>query len=291
MHAAFASPVGASMVCLLLALVLVLPLSLLVAVANLERLAGDWGSERRMTLFLQPGLESGAVEALRTQLDSRPTVREVRHYSPDAVSQDFDRMTGMGEIVALLPDNPFPHVLVVGLDAEGVNAAALAAMQAEMAAQPMVDRIELDLKWVTRLEAIASAAGRFAWVLGLVLTPGALVALVVTIGMHVQNRREEIQLQWLVGGSEAWIRRPFLYIGMWYGLLGGAMALLMLWIMRFWVGSAVTHVGYLYQADFSIQGAGWPLVLPVLTCGALLGWLAAWVASARFIHQVREWPH
>ena len=136
-------------------------------------------------------------------------------------------MSGLGDALAQLDENPLPHVLVLEFDQATVSPEQLSATADELQQLPLVDSVRLDMQWVQRLHAILEMGRRVAFALGIALALGVLLVIGNTIRLAVENRRDEIVVVKLVGGTNGYVRRPFLYTGLWYGVAGGLLAWLL----------------------------------------------------------------
>mgnify|MGYP000070411678 FL=1 len=163
---------------------------------------------------------------------------------------------------------------------------ALAALQSTLSALPEVDIAQLDVLWVQRLHAMIELAGRIVGALTLALALAVMLVVVNTIRLAIENRRDEIVVIKLVGGTDGFVRRPFLYTGFWYGLAGGLVAVLLVQITLLWVGSPMDELASLYESEYSLIGIGFSnaLILPVFA--GLLGLMGAWLAVSRHLNDV-----
>jgi cell division transport system permease protein len=149
-----------------------------------------------------------------------------------------------------------------------------------------VDQVQVDLGWLQRLNAMTNILARAVWALSLLL--GAAVILVIgnTVRLAIENRRDEILVAKLVGGTDAFVRRPFLYAGAWFGLGGGVVAWVLIQVSLWWLNGPIERLAGLYRSEFVLQGPGFEGAAALIIIAMLLGWLGAWVAVKRHLDDI-----
>ncbi|KRW63292.1 permease-like cell division protein FtsX [Stutzerimonas nitrititolerans] len=277
-------PIGSFFTCLVMAVALSLPMGLALLLDNVERLGGSWQRAAQISLYLQLETDAAAGQALREQILEMPDVADAEWISREQALEEFQQLSGLGEALRELPDNPLPGVVVV--TPNEVDKAKLEALRQRLAELPGVEQAQLDLLWVERLAAILKLGDRFVFGLTLLLIATLLLVIGNTIRLHIENRRTEIEVVKLVGGTDGYVRRPFLYMGALYGLGAGLIAWLLLAYGLGWLNEAVIDLAGLYGSDFGLAGVptedGFSLVLGAL----LLGYIGAWLAVARHLSEL-----
>lgn len=277
-------PIGSFFTCLVMAVALSLPMGLALLLDNVERLGGSWQRAAQISLYLQLETDAAAGQALREQILEMPDVADAEWISREQALEEFQQLSGLGEALRELPDNPLPGVVVV--TPNEVDKAKLEALRQRLAELPGVEQAQLDLLWVERLAAILKLGDRFVFGLTLLLIATLLLVIGNTIRLHIENRRTEIEVVKLVGGTDGYVRRPFLYMGALYGLGAGLIAWLLLAYGLGWLNEAVIDLAGLYGSDFGLAGVpaedGVSLVLGAL----LLGYIGAWLAVARHLSEL-----
>ncbi|MCO7544979.1 permease-like cell division protein FtsX [Stutzerimonas nitrititolerans] len=277
-------PIGSFFTCLVMAVALSLPMGLALLLDNVERLGGSWQRAAQISLYLQLETDAAAGQALREQILEMPDVADAEWISREQALEEFQQLSGLGEALRELPDNPLPGVVVV--TPNEVDKAKLEALRQRLAELPGVEQAQLDLLWVERLAAILKLGDRFVFGLTLLLIATLLLVIGNTIRLHIENRRTEIEVVKLVGGTDGYVRRPFLYMGALYGLGAGLIAWLLLAYGLGWLNEAVIDLAGLYGSDFGLTGVptedGFSLVLGAL----LLGYIGAWLAVARHLSEL-----
>ncbi len=282
-----ANPLSSFMTWLVIGIALALPVGLSIALDNARSVSMGWDSPAQISLFLRPEVSLEAAEVLRERVATRFDVRDARLVSREQALEEFRQLSGFGDVLENLDDNPLPNLLLVTpVTGDGEAAAAL---QAELQAEPGVERAVLDMEWVQRLNALVALSQRGVTALGLILALGVLLVIGNTIRLAIENRRQEIVVVKLVGGSDAFVRRPFLYTGFWYGLGGACLAWAVISGALWWLRGPLSTLAVLYQSDFVLEGLGVDGGLGLLALGALLGLLGAWLAVARHLSAIQ--PH
>jgi len=277
-------PIGSFFTCLVMAVALSLPMGLSLLLDNVERLGGSWQRAAQISLFLQLDASDADGEQLRAQIAEMPDVAEAEWVGREQALAEFQQQSGLGEALKELPQNPLPGVVLV--TPEEVDKANLEALRLRLAELPKVQQAQLDLVWVERLSAILKLGERFVFGLTLLLVMALLLVIGNTIRLHIENRRSEIEVIKLVGGTDSYVRRPFLYMGALYGLGAGLLAWGVLAYGLDWLNTAVVRLAGLYGSDFSLGGVPAGDGLSLLLGAVLLGYIGAWLAVARHLSEL-----
>lgn len=277
-------PIGSFFTCLVMAVALSLPMGLALLLDNVERLGGSWQRAAQISLFLRLDASDAEGQALREQIAAMADVSEAEWISRERALDEFQQQSGLGEALKELPDNPLPGVVVV--TPQEVDKVALEALRLRLAELPKVQQAQLDLLWVERLSAMLKLGERFVFGLTLLLVMALLLVIGNTIRLHIENRRTEIEVIKLVGGTDSYVRRPFLYMGTLYGFGAGVLAWLLLAYGLGWLDDAVVRLAGLYGSDFALDGVPLADGLSLLLGAVLLGYIGAWLAVARHLNEL-----
>jgi cell division transport system permease protein len=193
----------------------------------------------------------------------------------------------LGEVVDSLEKNPLPGTLLVTPRLQNGSDAAITSLEQSLIADPAVADVRLDMQWVKRLQQLMMLGKKMVFGLGGLLALGVLLVIGNTIRLAIENRRDEILVVKLVGGTDAYVARPFLYTGLWYGIGGGLLALVVLGIGFFWMSSTVDQLAALYQSNFRLQGLGMFGSMQLVLLAGLTGFLGAWIAVVRHLIQIQ----
>ncbi len=264
-----------------MAVALALPLGLWTVVDNIARFGGELQQSRAITVFLKPELGLDRAQALATTLRGRGDVAGVEVKTPADGLRELRDRGGLGAAIDALGDNPLPSVLIVSPRGDET------ALADSLSALPEADQVQHDAQWRKRLDGWLRFGGRAVWVLGLLLGLGALLVVGNTVRLDIQSRREEIGVLQLLGASDGFIRRPFLYLGAWYGLAAGALALGLLTLAAWALRAPLADLAATYGSRFALAGFAPPVLAGVVLGAALLGWLGAGLVAGHFLRQTR----
>lgn len=276
-----ARPVATVLTLAVLALALTLPLLFWLLLDNAKSLNGTVEDARAVSVFLKHDLDAVAVQALAAELRARDDVAAVELKSPEQGLEEFRSQSGFADALKLLHYNPLPAVLVVTprIGAKDATPALVAALQHD----PAVDLVQYDAQWRQRLNAILVAVGRAALVLAILLALAALLVIGNTVRLDIQGRRDEIEVMQLLGASNGFVRRPFLYTGFWYGVFAGVLSLILIGIVEWALAAPLAQLAASYDDRFGLHGLPLAGTLALLGASAALGWLGAWLAASRHI--------
>ncbi len=272
----FQNPLSSIFTWLVLAIALALPAGLSVALENAVTLRDGWVSPSRISLFLVADASIETAQALRDTVAQRGDVVNVELVSREEALTEFLELSGFADILESLEDNPLPHLVLVSPTEDTPEAAQ--ALRDELLAGDHVAQAVVDMAWLQRLNELLQVARRLVMVLAIALSLGVLLILGNTIRLAIENRREEIVVVKLVGGSNGFVRRPFLYTGLWYGVGGGLVAAALVTVGLWWLGEPVARLAELYESTFRLSGLGVMGALNLILLGGLLGLGGAWVA-------------
>ena len=279
-------PVANLLTILVIGIALALPACLQVLVANARSVTGDLGNAVDISVYLKRNVSEQQAREVADKIRQRRDIAKVDLITSTTALKEFREFSGFGAALDVLADNPLPHTLVVRPGADDLTPAHLESVGADLKALPEVEIVQLDTAWVQRLEAILEAARRGIFVAAVLLAVGVMVIVGNTIRLDIQNRRDEIEVTKLVGGSNAFVRRPFLYAGFWYGLAGALVAWATVAIAVSGIREPVTRLAAEYGSGFQLLGLDAQAVLAVLGVGSALGWLGAWVSATYHLRKI-----
>ena len=276
-----AAPASTVMTVFVIAVALLLPMLLFAAHGSFAALLAEFRDNASLTLYLADHLSEEEALQVRDDLLTRPEVSAVEYISPHAALAGFETSTGLQGALLALDTNPLPASLV--LTPTSADSAVLNALSEDLLTLDGVETVQLDREWIQRLSALADLLGNAARVLTLVVALGLVFITGNTIRLGIENRREEIRVIKLVGGTDAYIARPFLYYGLFLGLFGAITALLLALAVQLAIQPSLARLAGYFDNELSLFSFSGALVFQVLAVGALLGWLAALLASRRYI--------
>lgn len=278
-------PFASLMTILVIAVTLALPAALHLVIKNAQSLSGSWANALDFSVYLDKATSVEAARDLAGLLDQRADVESVTLIPADEALEEFKARSGFGPALDHLPDNPLPHALVIRPAAANTTE-SITLLQEEIANLPETDLVQADMGWVQRFHAILAILERAIAIGGALLGAAIIVVIGNTIRLDIQNRREEIEVTKLIGASNAFVRRPFLWSGLWYGLGGGVLALCLVAYGLFALRGPVTRLAGLYDSPFTLLALSALESLAIVGVGALLGLAGSWLAAARHMRRI-----
>jgi cell division transport system permease protein len=280
------APFATALTVLVIGLALALPLALGLFVANAMSATGGFTGAVDVSVYFKPEVAMARVQQLAQSARARAGVAAVQVISAADALQEFRQYSGFGTALQALGQNPLPNMLHVRPAADAAAPADLEALRHYLAAWPEVDLVQVDSEWVLRFNAILELLRRVLGIAAILLGAGVLAVIGNTIRLEIQGRRNEIEVVRLVGGSSGFVRRPFLYTGMLYGLGGALLAWAMVGTAVLVLRAPVASLARLYGSSYSLRGAGLEDLGWVFGAGLGLGWLGAWLAAARHLRGI-----
>ena len=274
-------PFSTLLTVLVIGIALALPACLHVLVQNVRAASGGWSNALDISVYMKPAATLEQAKQAAERVRKRRDVEDVKLVEADDALEEFRRSSGFGEALDALKDNPLPHALVVRPAAEFREASQVEGLTEELRKIDHVDLVQLDTAWVSRFNAILDVVRRVVLLAAGLFALGILVIVGNTIRLDIENRRDEIEVTKLVGGSDAFVRRPFLYSGVWYGLGGALIAWLIVIVVISVLGQPVQRIAGLYGSTFELNGLGLEGTGVLLLGGVVLGWLGSFIAATR----------
>lgn len=281
----YRAPLASVMTAAVLGIALALPAGFLLVLLNLQGVTAGWEADARLSVFLKMDVGPERYHELAARLGEDPQVTAATLITPEAALEEFRMTAGVQDALALLDANPLPAVVVLQPMA-GLDPDAAEALAERLRKLPEVELVQLDRAWMQRLFTMVDLAQRGTLVVAAML--GVAVVLVIgnTIRLAILNRRDEIVIVKLLGGTDAFIRRPFLYEGFWYGIFGGLLALLLVGAALLLLQGPAAALAESYGSASLIHGLGASGVLGLLVISAWLGLAGSWLAVSRHLRMI-----
>ncbi|MEW8078617.1 MAG: permease-like cell division protein FtsX [Candidatus Thiodiazotropha endolucinida] len=274
------------MTCAVIGIALAMPVGLHVLLGNLQHVSGAWDSGASISLFLKQSVSDKQAASLADKLRRHQRIETVELITREAALDEFQQLSGYADALEALDSNPLPAVLIVQPKAEFTTAETAQLLVRELKLLPDADIVQLDLQWVRRLQAITVIAQRAVVVLAALLGMAVLLIVGNTIRLEIQNRHAEIEITKLIGATNAFIRRPFLYTGFWYGLFGGVIAWLLIAIAITLLSGPIANLAKLYESSFNLASFDIATIASLLLGSSLLGLAGAWLAVGRHLSAI-----
>jgi cell division transport system permease protein len=280
------NPLASVLTLLVIAVALALPMSLKLLVTNARVATGDFKNAVDLSVYLKTGTAVTQAEQLAKNARARNGVADVDLILADQALDEFRTYSGFGAALEVLEQNPLPHVLHVHPSPDASSPAALEQLEQYFVAWPEVELVQIDSEWVMRFNAILDVMRKVLLIVAALLGLGVLAVVGNTIRLEILNRRAEIEVTKLVGGSNGFVRRPFLYTGVLYGLGGALLAWGAIGIMVMVLATPVATLAQLYGSHYSLNGPALEDTAMLLGGGIVLGWLGAWISASRHLRSI-----
>ncbi len=269
---------------LIIGIALSLPVGGYVLLKSVQTLGSKIAGTPQISVFLTAGTGAADIEHIGEKLKQHAGIKSIEFVSREAALKKLQQSTGMSDVIGGLSQNPLPDAFIV-YPKDG-NVKALETLRDELKSWPHFEHVQLDSAWIHKLEALIDF-GRMAVAILAALLSFALIAITFnTIRLQILTRREEIEVAKLIGATDAFIRRPFLYFGLTQGLLGGIAAWLLVAISLLLLNHQVGNLTQLYASNFSLQHLSLADSITLLGFSAYLGWLGAWFSVSQHLWQI-----
>ena len=279
-------PLGSALTVAVMGLALALPLAFYLLLTNLQHFATALGDSQSVSVFLKSGVATDSADRLAARLRGRADVAGVTVRTPQQGLAELAAMQGFGDAIQSLPDNPLPFVLLVE-PRVGADRAQVEAMVAAVRALPDVDLVQDNGQWRARLDALVALGRRVMLLLAVLLGAAAVLVIGNTVRLDLRSRGDEIAVQRLIGASAAFVRRPYLYEGAWYGLAAGVVAIGLVLLLEAVLALPVRDLVASYAGRLHLGGLSWVTLGIALAIAIALGWLGALIASGRHLARLR----
>jgi cell division transport system permease protein len=280
------TPVASLMTWTVMGVALALPVALLLLLGSLQGVSAGWESSARITAYLAMDVSLEQAGELAEEVRGDGRVLSVQLVDRDQALEEFRASSGLDDALDFLDDNPLPHTLLITPQDSARSADGVQALVRFVDGMDGIEQVQVDLGWLQRLNAMTDILARAVWALALLLGSAVILVIGNTVRLAIENRRDEILVAKLVGGTDAFVRRPFLYTGAWFGLGGGVVAWLLIQLSLWWLNGPIERLAGLYRSEFSLEGPGFDGALALIIIAMLLGWLGAWLAVKRHLDDI-----
>jgi cell division transport system permease protein len=261
-----------------------LPVGAYVVLKSAQQLASTAAETPQISVFIEAVKREGELRSLKERLEGHSRIAKVEFIPRDAALQRLQQSAGISDMLVDLPHNPLPDAFII--HPKSTDADSMDKLYQELVTWKAFDQVQLDSAWIKKLDALLEL-GRLATALLAATLSLALIAITFnTIRLQILTRRDEIEVTKLIGASDGFIRRPFLYFGLLQGLTGGIVAWLLV-STGFWLlNGSLANLTQLYASDFRLQALSIPDTLALLTFSGYLGWLGAWFSVSQHLWQI-----
>lgn len=280
------NPFSSTLSISVIAIALALPGSLFAALENINKFTAEFEHGANISLFLAPEINIKQAKEFKLSLEQHAAIKHVDLITPDQAMAEFKSRSGLADALDSLTSNPLPFVLLAYPGDEIARSPTkLASLIDELGKLKQVELSQFDLEWIKRLTALLELMTRAVWVIAFILGLGVFLVIGNTIRLAITNRQEEIRIIKLIGGTDAFVRRPFLYSGMFQGFFGGLFALLVIFLLFSFISTPTTALSSMYGIAFSLEPLHLLPSILLVSSGAVIGWLSARVTVGVYLKQ------
>jgi cell division transport system permease protein len=280
------TPFTSVMTVFVLGISLALPATLHLFVKNAQQVSEQWDSASQITLFLKLSINDKSAQNLVKRLKLYPEVSDVHYISAKKALKEFKILSGFGRSLEYLETNPLPATVLVTPTKRSSQSDAANELLAKLTQEREVDQGKLDLEWLTRLEAMANLVKDIVTGVALLLCVSVVLIVGNTIRLAILSQQDAIAIMKLVGATDSFIQRPFLYSGVWYGILGGVLSWLAVSLLAHYLTSAIGKLADLYQSDFQLQGLAFSETLMLIAFAVLLSLTGSYISVRKHIRAI-----
>ncbi len=281
------TPFSTLMTASALGIALALPAGLYILLDHTRQLSSDFNNISQISLFMKKDINDKQIKALKQKLEAYPEIAQIKHINKEAALKEFQNNSGFGDALKALEENPLPDVLIVYPGLSHNSAQQIDSLIATLKAIQQVELVQVDIQWLQRLYAISHIIQRAVLIIGSLLALAVLLIIGNTIRLAIENRRNEIVVMKLIGGTDSFIRRPFLYSGFWYGLLGSLIAILLINTSLIIIKDPLMQLSSLYGGNlFSLGLMNIKTSSTLLFAGCVLGFLGARLAVGKHLKDI-----
>ena len=278
-------PLATLLTVMVIAISLTLPSVCFMVWKNVSSAAQQWYPAPQLTVYLSKTLDGDAAENVVAQLKKEEGVDKVNYLSREEAMGEFRNWSGFGGAMDMLEQNPLPAVAIITPQINFQNSDTMKNLSSRVAKVQGVDEVKMDDSWFARLAALAGLVGQVATMIGILMIVAVFLVIGNSVRLSIFARRDTINVQKLIGATDGFILRPFLYGGALLGFCGALLSLALSEILVFRLESVVTQVAAVFGTTFSLHGLAWDESLLLLLISAMIGWVAAWLATVQHLRR------
>lgn len=280
------TPLSSAMTIAVMGLSLTLPATLHIIVKNVQSINLEWDNASEISLFLNDDLSDQQIASAIRRISAYDEVDKLQYISKQQALNEFKEQSGFGEALDYLEDNPLPASFVITPTNHYRQQQQAQQLLTKLEKEREIDFGKIDIEWLTRLNAIVSMLEESVFTVAVLLMLSVVLIIGNTIRLSIISRREEIEVMKLVGATESFIQRPFVYTGIWYGLMGGFVAFVVVAFVVWWMQSALVDISGVYMADFTIEGLVLSEFVILMSLASALGFSGAFWSVHRHIKEI-----
>ena len=265
---------------------LALPASFYLLLNNVRTVFSGWDDSLQVTLFLNNDVTDEQALSIASELETGNNISSATVIKRADALAEYQTLSGFADALDVLDENPLPVVIIVRPDVEQASESQINTLIETLEAMPTIDNAQYDSQWIKRLLYLLEIVNRVMIILSTMLALAVLLIIGNTIRLAIYNRRPEIEITKLFGGTDGFIQRPLLYSGLWYGVFGSLIAWLLITVSMKMLREPVKQMANLSASDFELIGLGSGNSLMMLGIGILLGLLGSWISVRRHLRAI-----
>ncbi|MCD1126483.1 permease-like cell division protein FtsX [Jinshanibacter sp. LJY008] len=278
-------PLATFMTVMVIAISLTLPSLCYLVWKNVNYAASQWYPTPQITVYLDKKLNDKAADEVSTQIKGLDGVESINYVSRDNALSEFREWSGFGSALDMLSDNPLPALVIVSPKADFLGSEALVKLRDNIGQIQGVSEVKTDDSWFSRLSALTHLVGNISGTIAILMIVAVFLVIGNSVRLNIFSRRDTISIMKLIGATDGFILRPFLNGGMLLGLFGAVLSLIMSQALVWSLDASVAETAKVFGTLFSINGLSWDESLLLLVIAAMIGWIAAWLATVRHLRQ------
>ncbi|WP_017349662.1 permease-like cell division protein FtsX [Pantoea sp. A4] len=278
-------PLATLLTVMVIAISLTLPSVCYMVWKNVSQAAEQWYPAPQLTVYLSKTLDDDAAENVANQLKQLDGVDNVNYLTREEALNEFRNWSGFGGSMDMLEQNPLPAVAIITPKLNFQNENTLNSLRDRVSKVQGVDEVRMDDSWFARLAALTGLVGQVASMIGLLMIVAVFLVIGNSVRLSIFARRDTINVQKLIGATDGFILRPFLYGGALLGFSGAVLSLILSEVLVLRLQSVVAHVAAVFGTTFSLDGFSWDEALLLLLIAAIIGWVAAWLATVQHLRR------
>ncbi|NLS54671.1 permease-like cell division protein FtsX [Hafnia alvei] len=278
-------PLATLLTVMVIAISLTLPSVCYLVYKNVSEAASQWYPTPQLTVYLDKALDDDAAEQVMTVLKGEEGVDKVNYLSREEALGEFRNWSGFGGALDMLEENPLPAVAIITPKMNFESSDTLNTLRDRVAAVKGVDEVRMDDSWFARLAALTGLVGQVAAMIGILMIVAVFLVIGNSVRLSIFSRRDTINVMKLIGATDGFILRPFLNGGALLGFSGAVLSLILSQAMVWQLGSAVAKVASVFGTTFVLHGLGWDECLLLVLVSAMIGWIAAWLATVQHLRR------
>lgn len=277
------SPLASFITIAMIAIAFIIPVIIFLLFSSADVIVKQAQANKQITVFLLPSTDLHAARSVSERLLKRADLYNVKLTNKTDALNTFKEQSNLDSIIDNLSNNPLPHIITANIENQFDDSDSLHTLKTELESIEQIDQVELDLLWIQKLESLLSLFFKVLWIACLILSAAVGLIIANVIRWELSSRASELEIMRLLGGTDAYVRRPFIYSGCWLGFLGASLAVAVLQLCTLFLASPFRNIQQLFNSSLQIESLSLTQVLLLLLLGILFGAIGAWIAATHHL--------